>query len=418
MSEAAVLDFNSMAAPEIPAAPPVETPATPPEEVTPETDSTLIPEAPEQETPETPEQPPEAPNLKAIRDAVKAFSEAAPEHATAIKNMLSDAMRYKAFTETFPDVDTARSVKAAIEAIGGLEGLNELTGLRESVDETDSMIERGDPEVIERIFSDAKEGPVKLLPHYMNRVEKENPQAFGEVVRPHLVRSLEAANFDGALAGLAKLVADKPEALEIVKSMAEWKANEKRNAERTNLDTLEPERKKLAEQATQLGERERKQYEAELSRAVEPHMKAEFAKYLKPYEASINALPEKLQQAVARAWLEQIGKAFGESYHKQIDLMLRAKNRDIGKISNYAKTRMSAIAKQVSDAIVKDYKLTPGKGTAKPGVKPGQKPPVDTTVLRVKEKPADDQIDWQKTEDLMFITGKAVLKNGRTVKWR
>src|SRR5271156_1595278 len=112
MSEAAsVLDFSAMETPSLETTveetPIVETPA---EETT--------PEAPEHGTPGGAE-PTEAkaPPLKAIRDAVKAFGDANPELGKHLKTLLDNEGRIRAYQETYPDVDTARTVKAAIEAI-------------------------------------------------------------------------------------------------------------------------------------------------------------------------------------------------------------------------------------------------------------------------------------------------------------
>lgn len=416
--DSAVLDFSAMDTPTLEPTTSEETTTAAPETTAEET--TI--QQPEGETPGSgaPEKPPEgkAPPLKAVRDAVKAFSEANPELGKHLKSLLDNEGRIRAYQETYPDVDTARSTKAAIEAVGGLEGIAELSKLRDTMEETDSMIQNGDPEVIERIFSDQKEGGVKLLPHYMNRVEKENPEAFGNSIRPHLVRNLQGAGFEGALAGLLRAVADKPEAKEIVDSMVNWFSEQKRQAEKSNLDSLEPERQKFQQRETALVQRERKQFEHEVNLEVVPHMNQEFGKQMRAYLQN-DTRPDTAKQDIARAWVTELGKAM-EKDKNQIESMMKSKNRNKTAIANYAKTRMSALAAGVTKKIVDAYKLTPGKAAPKKDEpKPGE-PTVSTGVVRVNQKPSDDTIDWDKDPDrILFISGKAYLKgSGRLVKWR
>lgn len=363
-------------------------------------------------------------SLKAIRDAVKAYGEANPEHAQAIKGMLNDAMRYKAMTEAFPDVDTARSVKAALEAAGGVEGLTNLSALQDHVNEINEKWDSGDPAALDTIFEDGGEGAVKILPHYMNRVEKANPEAFGAALKPHLVRNLDAAGFSRTVGGILRVIAnggdDKyvlSQVRDAVESMAEWFNGQKRDAEKTNLDALEPERAKFTERENQLTQREYKQFEGEVNAEVKPHLHGEFGKHMKPYAAALNALPEAQRRNVAKDWLEEVGKAFGKDYNKQISTAMKSKSRNKSAIANIAKTRISAVADAVTKKIVADYKLSPGKVTTK---KPGDPTVASTTVVKVSQRPADNEIDWDKDPDrMLFITGKAYLKgSGRLVKWR
>lgn len=413
--ESAVLDFSTMDTPSLDSAPvetSVETPVeTPPEESLVETPETPV------ETIEKPESGKPAP-LKAIRDAVKAFGEANPELGKHLKSLLDNEGRIRAYQETYADVDTARSVKAAIEAVGGLDGLAELSQLRDHVDDINAKWDSGDPAALETIFENGGEGAVKLFPHYSNRVEKANPEAFGNFIRPHLVRSLEGANFDGAMVALARLVADKPEAKEIVDSIMGWKNEQKRLSEKTNLDTLEPERKKLNEQATQLSQREYKQFEYEVNQEVKPSINQAFASRMSTYLKD-DPRPAQAKQDIARAWLDELGKAMAKD-QKQIETMMKSKSRNKAAIANFVRTRISAVADGVTKKIVDSYKLTPGKPGAKQPVKPGEQSPASSTVIKVAQKPADEQIDWDKDPDrMLFVSGRAYLKgSGKLVKWR
>jgi|GEM_PF-6633599 hypothetical protein len=421
MSES-VIDFASMEAPVLESPEVVETPTEVEEVAEPTTEET----EPEQAEAEKPEGGKPA-SLKAVRDAVKSFSEANPQMAPHLKTMLNDALRYKAMTEAFPDVDTARSVKAALEAAGGIEGLTKLSSLQDFVEDINSKWDSGDPSALDTVFEDGGKGAVKILPHYMNRVEKADPEAFGTAIKPHLVRNLESANFVGTVNGILRTIASgtDPKVVlaqvkDAVESMGEWFQGQKRDAEKTNLDSLEPERQKFTERETALAEREYKQFEGEVNAEVAPHMNNEFSRHMKPYAAALNALPEKMRQAVAREWMGELGKAFGKQYNDQIATAMKSRSRNKSAIANIAKTRISAVSEAVTKKIVADYKLSPGKTAPKTPKAGDVTPPANTAAIKVNERPADNQIDWDKDPDrMLFITGKAYLKgSGKLVKWR
>lgn len=425
MSES-VIDFAAMEAPVLEAPTEVEQPTTEVEESVETPTEEVEAEHGEGEKPEGGKAG-APPSLKSIRDAVKSFSDANPQMAPHLKTMMNDALRYKAMTEAFPDVDTARSVKAALEAAGGVEGLTKLSALQDFVEDINSKWDSGDPAALDTIFEDGGEGAVKILPHYMNRAEKANPQAFGTAIKPHLVRNLESANFVGTVSGILRTLnsgGDPKQVLaqvtDAVESMAEWFQGQKREAEKTNLDSLEPERAKFAERETALADREYKQFEGEVNAEVRPHMTSEFSKHMKPYAAALNALPERMRQNVAKEWMEELGKAFGKDYNKQISTAMKSRNRNKAAIANIAKTRISAVSEAVTKKIVADYKLSPGKPAPKPKTDAGGAAPASTTAIKVNERPADSQIDWDKDPDrMLFITGKAYLKgSGKLVKWR
>lgn len=419
MSESAILDFSSMGTPDLGAVP--ETPETP----TPETPESAVPDAPETPESATPDNQPEAeqkpPSLKELREAIKSISEANPQYAKQLKSMLDNEGRIRAYQELYPDVDSARSIKAAIDAAGGVEGIAKLSDLQSFVDDVNAKWDEGDPSALDTVFEDGGEGPVKLLPHYMNRVEKANPEAFLNAIKPHLVRSLQAANFEPVLASLAKLVADKPEAKDVVDSMIEWFNGQKRQSERSNMDSLEPERAKLSEREKGIVDRENRQFDNELGQHVKPHMDQEFAKGMRSYLENNTQLNDRVKQDIASAWLKELGAAL-EKDQKQIMSLSRAKNRNSGSVANFVKTRISAVAPSVTQKIVDAYKLTPGKAGAKPPEKKAAaaQPTGQPNVYRVKERPADGDIDWDADPDrLHFISGKAKLRGKNYwVKWR
>lgn len=420
MSES-VIDFAALEAPTLEG--PVETPS---EESAPVEETQVQDDGQGGGAPTEPPagKPTAPPTLKAVRDAVKAFEQTNPELGKHLKSLLDNEGRIRAYQEVYPDVESARSMRAAIEAAGGVEGLTRLTELQDHVDNVNAQWDSGDPAALDSVFENGGEGAVKLLPHYLNRVEKANPEAFGSSLRPHLVRSLQAANFEGALAGLARAVADKPEAKEIVDSIIGWFGEQKRLGEKTNLDALAPERQKLQERDSALSQREYKQFESEVNQEVKPEINRAFASRMRAYLQN-DPRPQAAKQDIARAWLAELGKAL-EKDQKQIAGMMKSKSRNKQAIANFAKTRISAVADGVTKKIVDQYKLTPGKPVPRGGGGKDADAPATgvgsvSSPIKVKDKPADSNIDWDADPDRMhFISGKAKLLTGskQWVKWR
>ena len=153
---AGILGLATSAAPDSSAAPPADAP----EVDTVETDTTDVAEVPpdgaieaaDGEAPAEGDKPAAPPNASQIRAALKAFREASPEHAQAAKLLNDGYSRAEAYKEVFPDVATARNVRAALDTIGGIEGLSELQSTIASVEETDSMLYAGDPNVLDQII--------------------------------------------------------------------------------------------------------------------------------------------------------------------------------------------------------------------------------------------------------------------------
>lgn len=433
MSEAGVIDFGALETPTLEA--PVETPIT--EDAAPvEETPTAEPgqDGPEKPTTETPAGGGKAPTLKAMRDAVKAFEQTNPELGKHLKTLLDNEGRVRAYQGEFPDVESARTLKAAVEAAGGIEGLSKLADLQAHVDNVNEQWDNGDPEALDAVFESGGEGAVKLLPHYMNRVEKENPQAFGSAIKPHLVRNLEGAGFSSVVGGILRVLGGAGTAeqklanvQESIESMAQWFDSQKREAEKTNLDSLEPERGKLKEEWSKVTTEKNKIFENEVNAEVAPHMRQLFSQHMTAYSKALAALPsDAMRKNVAQAWLDELGKAFGKDHNEHMGKMMKAKGRNKSAIANYAKTRMAAVASEVTKKIVDTYKLAPGQVAPKTGGDKGAETPQTgvgsiSSPIKVNAKPADSNIDWDADPDRMhFITGKAKLLTGskQWVKWR
>lgn len=129
-------------------------------------------------------------------------SDTDPAKQELAKNLTNIVGKARAYEQEFPTVREAREVKAALELVGGREGLVTLQETRATMQRVDAALEAGDPSVLEDIFKQAPEGILKLVPHILDRMEKADPEAYAKAMQPRLLATLDGANFPGAYNGL------------------------------------------------------------------------------------------------------------------------------------------------------------------------------------------------------------------------
>lgn len=359
------------------------------------------------------------PTTAQIRASLKAFRDSNPEHAQAAKLLNDGYSRYEAYKAVIPTVEEARTIRAALDTVGGLDGLAELQSLTSSVETTDALLESGDPAVLDQIFEDAPEGIVKLAGPYLSKLAKANPEAYNRAVTPHFVRFLQASNFPSVLGALANAVKDKPEALAIVQDMTEWFANEKNLADRLNTDSISPERDRLNKDRESFAKEQRSELEKSIGTAVSSHINQELGSRLKPYAAALNALPVGQRQAVARACITELAAALtaDEPYQRLRKSLMDARKPEKDRIVGLNKTQVTKLADAVVTKVVKDFGLKPG--AVKPATKVADKgKSQDTRIVKIARAPKDSEIDWEYPDaSKAYILHRARLKSGQFVEW-
>ena len=357
---------------------------------------------------------PKVPTTQQIRASLKAFRDANPEHAQAAKLLNDGYSRFEAYKQVFPTVDDARSVKATLDTVGGLEGLANMQQILSTVDETDALLDAGDPQVLDRILEDSPDGFKKLAPAYLTKLQKADPEVFNRVLQPHFVHSLADANFPQVVDALASMLADKPEALKIVQSMKQWFDGQKAQADRTSADTLNPEREAFNKERETFAKERQSEFQKAVGGELDGHIRQELGTRLKPYSGALNALPVAVRQDVARAAINILARAVDadKTFQTQNSAMLGARKPDRAKIVALNKAKVSALADQVIAQVVKNYSLTAGAVKAKPGAKAGtQDAPKSNAILKLSKPPSDADIDWEYPDaQKAFIMHRAALK--------
>lgn len=404
-----------------------DSPETPDTSTTVEADAVDSPESAE----ETPEgegaAKPQLPTTKQVTDALKAFREANPEMSAAAKLLNDQYFRATEYQKLFSNIEDARSFKAQLDTIGGLEGLAEMQATLTSIEETDALLESGDPKIIDQIVEDSPDGFKKLAPHYLNRLEKLDPEAYGNTLKPHLVKALIDSNLAGVLGYALNKAGDNAEVKGAIQSILDWLSGQKNQAEKLNADLLNPEKNKIATEWDKLNQERRADLNTKISQGVDGHIRTELGSRLRPYSAALNALPPAQRGDVARAVMQELAKAIkaDKAYQTSIQAMMNSRKPDAAKIIATNKAKVTALADAVVSKVVKDYGLKPGtQAPKKPAAatrKAGEKatPTGPVKIVKLAAAPKDSDIDWnhEHMSDGAFIRHRAVLKDGRYVSW-
>lgn len=163
---------------------------------------------PQQETPK----PDNRRNPDSMRKALKWLRENGQEHSEQAKHLEAMLGEMKSWKTVAPTVREGREMKMAVDAAGGVQKIAEMQQSVAHMAEVDSMLEAGDPKVLDEIFETAAAGVAKLAPEILSRLSKANPQAYRTAIEPHAIGFLDSEGVTDAIDEMVKAFnAGKPE---------------------------------------------------------------------------------------------------------------------------------------------------------------------------------------------------------------
>lgn len=431
------------------AAPPAETPAAEPEVETPDGG-----EFTETETPETggePEQKPEAKidgrtNPAAIRSALKAFRDAAPENAPLARELNDGYGRYTAYKAEFPTVAAAREARALLDAVGGSEGITGLQDTIRSVNETDQLLYAGDGKVLDSLYEDMKangsEGAfAKLASPYLDKLRSVNEKAYFDVIKPHFYQGLVDTGLPNVLQAIAKAIAgDKPniEAIkELVGGATEWFDNLRNSVETGDKSKLDPERQAFEQERNEFKTAKQREFQegvaGDAERINNRELGFEFGKYLRMPFFKNFSLEQKqdlgagIKAELMRQLSAKTASGKKNAYQTQMDAFFSMSSPDAAKIKGYHESTVKRLASQVVKTVIqRRYPNYAAKAAAAPkpaasgktdAAAPTPGAPVKPTF--VSQRPAPEQLDMTKDPNrYLLISGRGYLKrSGKFVTW-
>lgn len=387
-----------------------------------------------------------------VRKALSAFKNSSPEAAKMAKLLHGSYERWEAARAIFPGgVNEIKAAREFSDLVGGHEGFEALTSLKERAEASDNQLYEGNGELIKDIVEDLKahnklDALGKLAPSFLEAVKANDEAGFKTAFAPHFLAGLETANLPGALEYLVKALND-PDPAKAVASAKEAAADIKgwydklaADGKKAKENVVSPERQQLdkeradflkqqedfkTNQSTEFKNNVAKVCEStnnrSLGAALGPYLRREFFKGF----GRENLMP--LGNTIKANLYETLKS--DQAYQTTMKSMWGSKNPDRQRIEEYHKARVDSIAEQiVRDTVQRMYPGYSRGGAAAGRVAAAtEKKAVATKVTKeaiatgrpqyVAVKPKD--LDrTRKDSTLLEITGKGYLPNGTFVTWR
>jgi hypothetical protein len=198
--------------------------------------------------------------------ALKTALAANPELFKAVKREISENSRYK---QVFDSPEAAREATDKIDALGGLESIEQESQEWAKVEE---MFSRGDKAVLDYWAKDHPQAIAKLFPHVYDRVAELDPQGWAYKAAGTFMATAQQQGMIASIETLAAMpaIANSPEAKNLVAKIVE--SFNKINAVSQHAPTsdLTPEAKTLADKEKSLKEQETSLYHKGVSQQVVP----------------------------------------------------------------------------------------------------------------------------------------------------
>ena len=379
---------------------------------------------------EVPSSPPAASEPErgiADREVAKLIRElraARPESERALKALHDEHFAHNSYRELFPSVDEARTVKAALDAVGGSEGLANLQELEADIEETYSGIRAGDPAVLDDMIAEFPDGMKAILAEGVTRLAKLDPEGYRQALRRPLAESVLQSGLPDSLALIYERLqnGETDAALREVNRIAQWlqgigKFVDEPAPAAARDSTLDRERRQLASERESMV---RDRVAGDLRAHLDVALRRAFEPLWKDYGLSEEAKIDLLGGA-----LGELNKIMGsdQAYQKSLAVLLR--RGDAAKVAEFMLPKVDlALPGAVNGVWGRRYGSLPRR-TAAPtkrapaaSAAPQEANGATARPALVASKPAKADIDYEKTTFEMMLSRQAILKSGKLVTWR
>ena len=377
-------------------------------------------------------------NPAAVRSALKKLRDMGPEFAPIARQLNNSFGREIAYKNVFPKVADAQNAKALLDAVGGQEGFVALQENVKAIQATDAKLYAGDPSVLDDIIEDMRsEGKIdafgKLASPFLEKLRATDEKAYFAAMKPHFYQGLRDVGLPNVVANLIQsLQGEQPnvaQAQQILNQMKEWFDDLGASVDTASKQNLDPERKAFEQERQQFASERQKEFQTGVAAACDSHNNTALGSALKQYlklpffkgwsRESLVDLGAGLKQQL----YSELGA--DKAYQTQMDAFFAQKSPDKDKIQRFHQAKVDSMAQRiVKDLLNRRY---PGfqkqqGAAAKPAAKPAAtaqaQPGNPTKPQYVQSKPDWNDINWDMDPTQRhYITGRAVLKNGRFVSW-
>lgn len=386
----------------------------------------------EQEQAQEQEQPAE-PGKYAPKDVVKTLRELReqfPEKAAHLRDANDALFQRDRYREQFKTVEEAAQTKTRLEALGGWDGIRAHQANTARLEEMNQLADTGDPRFVDAWAKEAPEGMAKAAPHFLSTFQKVNPQAFTQALQPYVRGALADSGVLHLMSRMATFMenGNTERAQEEAAGIMNWvRQIERMEADAKNVrESPEIARAREAEQkASQLQSQALNQ---RIDGEVKPWADEQIGKAMTDLLKAHNLTAEAKKGFVNEVHL-RIQQALAADPSYQANIRALRATGDVSKIARYVKGEAQALFSKTVNSLwtERGYRTTPirngnGNGNGAQRTQTGTQKPAQQNASApsfVVNKPSHDEIDWSKDpERMLFITGRAHLKNGRFVTWR
>lgn len=373
--------------------------------------------------PETPPQPPKGASRTEIARWLREIGENDPDRKQFTKELTQAMFSRDAYKDVFPDINDARTLKATLESIGGMDGLQELQTYKDEFANLDKMLDSGDPALVDEILSQSPDGFKKIVPYAFQQLQKMDPEAYNDFLNPLLREQVVNSQIGIQLeAVMASLQGNDPElAMRRLVPALNWYKNIAQQAQDDQRMGHQPAAAPSSRN-DELDDREYQMNKRDVNREMNSYSLEQVKDSLKSYLRGVK-LPESAINDLYRGTLAEIGQALmaDETFQSRIDNMVR--RGDIEAAIRYAKPFIdkakAEAAKSVWSTRYGHLKAATPSATSRgrsPSA-PRTQVPSNTGEIQIPKPPPLEAIDRRRTTQDMMISHKAILTDGRRVTW-
>jgi hypothetical protein len=290
----------------------------------------------------------------------------------------------------------------------------------------------GDPTFIAQLAKDDPEGFVKVGAPYLATLARMNPEAYDAALAPIMVSTLQSAGITDAvvMAGNAiSAVYDKlkasgdtesllalRDAFKSLQGAYNYGEKLKKIAETGAGRPLSEEAKRIQTERQQLNQEKQQSFFSEVQKTVTQASDTAIDKALQTYYKQFPKMTKDQKSDLHNGVFDYIAQQLKSNKKYMTQLRALLDNGDGDKAANFVTQNVNKLV-QASARTIWNRRGFSGNlpNQQKQGAGQGNQP---TGQVNLTRRPKRDDIDWDKTSEMDFLAGNAILKGtGRKVKW-
>lgn len=368
---------------------------------------------------------PKIENAKVSR-LLREIRQASPENAPLARALNDAFYRDQQWQSLFPTMDDARTLKSTFDAIGGLDGLVQLQELSDGVSRIDEMVESGDPQVIDDMFSESPEGAAKLVEHGIGKLQQVNPQAYQAAIRPHLVSALEASGLRNTIVTAFQQLqsGNADNAGQYLRQIAGWLDGLGEAAQEAQQPRTDPQAQKLQQEREQLAQQKQEILYQQIGSKVQPYIDRTIQEGLNPFLKGASLGKPQIQRLRADIG-DHIANALASDKMFSRNFAAIMKQGDVEKAATFMQSQIDRVRQNAIKTIWNERygNLSLAKPAAQKkaaaaaaGANSSQSRPA--SALTLPKKPDIAQLDMSRPDSMdLYFKKQGFTKDGRLVRW-